>query len=117
MGEQVPEPAAFVGPKRAAKPAPGWYTDGNHDIRRWWDGAGWTDIFEPPSVQSRSGVAEANVDDNVALLGYGFGILVPVIGLLVGLALIIRGHSQSIGVIVLSAISGLIWVWLVLGLL
>lgn len=102
--------------KPAGKPAPGWYTDGKHDIRRWWDGSDWTDVYEPPSVPLTQPTAEPDLDDKVALLGYGFAFLAPAIGLLIGLTLVIRGHSQSIRVIVLSTVSGLLWAWLVFGL-
>lgn len=117
MSSQTRESSPEDQTEHTDKPAPGWYTDGKHQIRRWWDGTGWTEVYEPPRVQPEQSASGADQDDNVALLGYGFAILMPVVGLLIGLTLIIRGHSQSLGVIVLSAVSGLLWAWLVLGFL
>lgn len=107
----VPQAAADVKPQTS--PPPGWYSDGNHEGRRWWDGDGWTAHYENPQPPAPTQGTEQI--SGVAVLGYVFAFLGPFVGFFIGLALIAKNDRHAVGVIVASIVFGFLWMALVLG--
>lgn len=64
--QPVPAPVAATAPPllRSLPPA-GWYQDGQSERSRWWDGAAWTDHFQPPTAPVAMAVPAGWYDDGL----------------------------------------------------
>src|SRR5687767_8759749 len=86
---------------------PGWYADpGTPGGRRYWDGSRWTSEIAP-AAPPPSGV-DSSVPNGLVIAGYVFAVLIPIVGLILGLAAAAkhRGPGTRHGVwIVVTAIA------------
>ena len=88
-------------------PAAGWYADpASADRHRYWDGAQWTEnCREPPPDPMRT---------PLVIAGYATAVLSPIIGLILGIALLVRREaahgSATIAIsVVVGAAATLLW--------
>lgn len=91
-------------------PPPGFYDDGS-GRQRWWDGDQWTE-----HRQGAPAPVESQEDESIsgsAIVGYVLAFVMPFIGFLVGLALIARKDRHGVGVVLLSIIVFLLFIYLV----
>ena len=75
-------------------PGPGWHKDPN-DASQWryWDGQQWTEHYAPRPPGSDTSTS----DDGLVTAGWICAILIPLVGLIIGLVLISRGDSDQGG--------------------
>jgi hypothetical protein len=97
--------------KKPVPPPPGWYDDGKGG-KRWWDGTGWT---EARQVAAPTPQVEKPQISGVAVLGYGLAIFTPIIGFILGLALVAKGDRHGGGVVGASLAFGFLWIALFFG--
>lgn len=98
--------AADVASERSL-PGPGWYQDPS-GRQRWWDGSTWTDHYTP--APAAAPVADrAKTGGGGAIAGWVFAFLMPVIGFLIGIALIAQGHRDGGYITVASVIAGILY--------
>jgi hypothetical protein len=84
-------------------PPPGWHPDPNDPTQwRWWDGEEWTDKRSP-----RDGVKRSS--GNGVAAGYVMAIVIPIVGFLIGLALLVRDDRNGAPVMGVSLIAGFIY--------
>lgn len=99
----------------ATRPA-GWYADPEMvDTRRYWDGEAWTEHRQEMTSAAPPPVLVQQADEPSPLaVGWGlvFAILLPIVGLLIGLALLGKRGNDGIKVVVLSVVVGLVWLWI-----
>lgn len=90
----------------AGSPAPGWYQDpGDPSSNRYWDGAQWTDGRAPREGAGDSGGKETRAT-GIVIAGYIFAVLIPIIGLIIGLTQISKNrHGIWIVVVALAIIA------------
>lgn len=101
-------------------PPPGWYDDPSGSGQRYWDGAQWTDHYKPVPAQQVPAPPPPIADDGkgggtaLVFLGYVFAIVMPFIGLILGIiaATRPRGRPRRNGpwIIALSAVVFAAWV-------
>lgn len=85
------------------KPAAGWYDDPSQPkTRRFWDGETWTDQRQeaPPTEP----IAPWKVIASILV-----ALVIPILGLIIGIAMLWRSRTAAIWVIAVSVIAGLIW--------
>jgi hypothetical protein len=75
----------------------GWYKDPSTGNDRYWDGAAWSE----QQVQKQ---------DTLSILGWIFAILIPLVGLILGIIVAARGKVQTGLLIVgLSIVAAVLW--------
>ena len=83
----APEPSAHEAP------VAGWYPDPeNPQMARYWDGSQWTDDRRPL-------VSKEGVSGWLLFFGYAGAILLPIVGLIIGIALLVKkatGHGVAV---------------------
>ena len=78
----------------------GWYADpAGADRQRYWDGAQWTERRrEPPPDLART---------PLLIAGYAAAVLSPILGLVIGIALMIRGETRhGSAIVAVSLVAG-----------
>jgi hypothetical protein len=98
--------------RQPTPPPPGWYDDGKGG-ERWWDGTAWTEARQPVSQPTEPELPKQI--SGVAVLGYGLAIFTPIIGFILGLALVAKGDRHGGGVVGASLAFGLLWIVLLIG--
>lgn len=81
----------------------GWYTDpGNPNRQRYWNGAAWTEHVGP---EARSIGATPETD---GMMGgaWAMAILLPIIGVILGIVIFGKGDQRGIAVVMVSLIVG-----------
>lgn len=79
----------------------GWYPDPTQaQTQRYWDGDAWTSS-RAPALPAQS--------HTMVTLGWVFALLVPIVGLVLGI-LVADRHREGTWIIAVSIVSGLLWV-------
>lgn len=93
-----------------AQAKPGWYPDpGRQDAQRYWDGGTWTEqqrsaaLASPSQDQWRYAGPTSPRSKNVLVLGWLTALLVPPVGLVVGVIATSQGHrGHGAGIMALA---------------
>ena len=92
------EEGASVSPAQGQQTPAGWYKDPTTGNDRYWDGQQW------------SQEAVVKKQDTLAILGWVFAIIIPVVGLILGIIVAARGKVQTGLLIVgLSIVAAVVW--------
>ena len=102
-------------PAKQVPPPPGWYLD-KQGKNRWWDGVAWTDAVQAaPAASPAPNTGKKEPTSGVAVFGYVMAVIAPLIGFIVGLALIAKGDRSAVGVLLVSMGMGLLYLILIAG--
>lgn len=93
---------------------PGWYVQGNGK-QRYWDGESWTDQYAPASVQPVMPMApvqpQSRASDGLVIAAYITAVVIPLIGLILGIAVAIKNRvALGMGAVGLSIIAWIVWI-------
>lgn len=82
----------------------GWYKDPSTGNDRYWDGQSWS-------------AEQVKKQDTLSILGWIFAILIPIVGLILGIIVAARGKVQTGLLIVgLSIVAAVLWYLLTSGM-
>ena len=85
----------------------GWYPDPHYaGTQRWWDGSQWTEHRHPPAPVAAHPDGADPRNDGLVQIGYLTAIIIPIVGLLIGLTLLSRQDRRGGGVVMLSLVIG-----------
>lgn len=83
-------------------PSAGWYPDPTQaETQRYWTGAEWT--------EQRAPLAKAKRTDQDLTFGVLLGIAIPIVGVLYGFVMLLRGNGNGGWVIVASILASIVW--------
>lgn len=106
-----------AGQPTPAGPPAGWYPHPEKaGSQGYWDGSAWTEHLAPltPSNPSRAGQQPGEeAFGGLAVAGYVFAVLMPIIGGLIGFALLFRRPSSGVPILLVAVLSSAFW-WLAL---
>lgn len=93
-------------------PAPaGWYADPQMaNTQRYWDGSSWTD-HRAPLTQAATSPGPGPAANGVITFGVLCAIFLPIVGFIIGLTQINKRGSDGLVVVVISVISGFLWLY------
>lgn len=99
----------------------GWHPDPQDAaFLRWWDGETWTDHRRPRQPAEAVPVAAANAEPSegmsgLAITGFVLGVLFPIVGFLMGLAMIAGRREHGPAVLVTSIVAFIVWLAIITG--
>ncbi|HMI81345.1 MAG TPA: DUF2510 domain-containing protein [Solirubrobacterales bacterium] len=97
----------------------GWHPDPQDAaFLRWWDGETWTDQRKPrqPTGAVPSNDAESSEGmSGLAITGFVLAILFPIVGFLMGLAMIAGRRQHGAAVLITSIVAFMIWLAIITG--
>jgi hypothetical protein len=91
---------------------PGWYDDPRGSGQRWWDGERWGQRLSGDGVD----VGAPPENDGLATIGWITAILMPIVGLVVGIMLSSRNDRRGTPIAITAVVIMVAWVvfWIVL---
>jgi hypothetical protein len=96
---------------------PGWYADpANPGGRRYWDGSAWTSQIAPATPAAAEAPA---VPIGLVISGYVFAVLIPIVGLILGLVAAAKhkgtGANHGVWIIVTAVAAFFVYLLLMAG--
>jgi hypothetical protein len=102
------EPAAARNDDSAPIPA-GWYADPDEPAtRRYWDGEEWTD-WTDQTYERDLNRNQGSRNDTLVIVGWITAVLIPIVGLILGIVVAARGDKRGTWVIIGSIVAFLAW--------
>lgn len=117
--------------KKPADQKRGWKLDPKNDQQiRFWTGITWTQQIVPVSDEHAELYAAAELGENVTLppppdagsaagapdpdskitsAGWTTAALIPIVGFFVGLAIVVRGKTEGVWIMVTAIVAGIVW--------
>jgi len=107
----------LTSPPTDAEAPPGWYADpANPGGRRYWDGSAWTSQIAPAAPAPAD---TSSVSSGLVIAGYVFAVLIPIVGLVLGLVAAAKhtgsGTRHGVWIVVTAVVAFLLYVSLMAG--
>lgn len=97
----------------------GWHPDPQDAaFLRWWDGETWTDQRKPrqPAAATAHDAGESNEGmSGLAIAGFVLAVLFPIVGFLMGLAMIAGRRQHGAAVLITSIVAFIVWLAIITG--
>lgn len=101
--QTAPEPEAA--PEAQAAVEAGWYPDPQDpQAKRYWDGSQWSEWTDRNYSSKALGGKENPNNDTLAVVGWITAVLLPIVGLVIGIVLNTRDDQRGVWIMVTSAV-------------